>query len=391
MKRALRIILLSALSLLAVKVIICLLSVTIFLRSCQNFLGSHKNEPDGHIICAEKYVPEYIENKYGFTPEIVSSERGTTVALVPIPRKTNEVFLKLSDGEREFDVRAYLTSEDSGLDDINFSDNYQSDEIISGLGKLINSKLPGLAAIEIKAQEQAVPNYYAKYYDGENLLDFLGGMFLHIRAYYVNHDFSDASQLDFFEILDGADVGYDYMFISCRSKEAVEYVQPHFFYNDYEVDYFSPYIEGYISGFRNSQTKETPVYKKLNIYDTGEFLYSVKEVYSNESDSFIKFDQQTDYTLEVSRTDSFDEQHEAVSPCWVITGDPAYLQIFVPLRYIDRDFKVLTGSRDYTYDIRGECKPFDYKNTVLIYIVGEYATFEASLQGGSSSIGIFEE
>lgn len=391
MKKALRIIILSALSLLAGIVIISLLSVTLFLKSCQSFLGSHKNEPDGHIICAEKYVPEYIENKYGFTPEIVSSERGTSVGLVPIPRKNNEVFLKLSDGEREFDVRAYLTSEDSGLDDINFSDNYQSDEIISSLGKLIDSKLPELAAIEIRADEKAVPNYYTKYYDGENLLDFLGGMFLHIRAYYVNHDFSDASQLDFFEMLDGADVGYDYMFISCRSKEAVEYVKPHFFDHDYEADYFAPYIEGYISGFSNSQAKETPVYKKLNIYDTGEFLYSVKEVYSHESDSFIKFDQQTDYTLEVSRTDSFDKQHEAVSPCWVITGDPAYLQIFVPLRYIDCDFEVLTGSKDHTYDIRGECVPSAYNNTEPIYIVGEYATFEASLQGGSSSIRIIKK
>lgn len=261
MRKALKIILLSVLSLMTVFMVICFLTVYLFLKSCHH--GSHKNEPDGHIICAEKYVLEYIGEKYGFTPEILSSERGTTVALVPVPRNTNEVFLKLSDGEREFDVRAYVRSEDSGKDGVDFSDNYQFEEICSDLSEFIDSNLPGIAAINVKFNS-SFPDHFTDYYDGENLLDFLGGMFIYIRAYYVNHDFSDASQLDFFELLDGADIGYDYMFISCRSKEALEYVQPYFFYNDYQADDFAPYIEGYISGFRNSQTKKTPIYKSLS-------------------------------------------------------------------------------------------------------------------------------
>lgn len=265
MRKALKIILLSALSLLAVIMTSCLFFVMIFLRSCHHF-GSHKNKPDGHIICAEKFAPEYIENKYGFKPEILSSERGTTVALVPVPRKTNEVFLKLSDGEREFDVRAYLTSEDSELDDINFSDNYQLQEINSDLSKLIDSKLPGLAAIDIKFNYGSFPDHFTNYYDGENLIDFLSGTSLRFQAYYVNRDFSDASQLDFLEILDSADIVYNYKFISCRSNNAVESVRDHLFNYDTEIESFAPYIGEYISGFRNSQTKETPVYKKLNSY-----------------------------------------------------------------------------------------------------------------------------
>lgn len=262
MRKALKIILLSVLSLLAVIVIISLFSVFIFMRSCKNSLGSHKNEADGHIICAEKYVPEYIEEKYGFTPEILSSERGTTVALVPVPRNTNEVFLKLSDGEREFDVRAYVCSEDSGKDGVDFSDNYQFEEITNDLSEFIDSNLPGLAAINVKFNS-SFSDHFTDYYDGENLLDFFSGTSLHINAYYVNHDFSDASQLDFLKILNDADITYHYKFISCRSKEAVESVRDHFFNNDTDIYSFGYYIGEYISGFRNSQTEDTPVYKSL--------------------------------------------------------------------------------------------------------------------------------
>lgn len=265
MKKALKIILLSALSLLAVIVINWLLLISLLLKSCHHS-ASNKNKPDGYINCAEKFAPEYIENKYGFKPKILSSERGTTVALVPVPRKTNEVFLKLSDGEREFDVRAFVLSEDSGMDDINFSDNYQLEEISGDLGEFIDSKLPGLAAIDIKFNYGSFPDHFTNYYDGENLLDFLSGTSLRFQAYYVDRDFSDASQLDFLEVLDSADIVYNYKFISCRSNHAVEYVRDHLFEHDTEIESFAPYIGEYISGFRNSQTKETPVYKKFNSY-----------------------------------------------------------------------------------------------------------------------------
>lgn len=262
MRKALKIILLSALSVIAVIVMGWLLLISLLLKSCHHS-GSKKNKPDGYINCAEKFAPEYIENKYGFKPKILSSERGTTVALVPVPRKTNEVFLKLSDGEREFDVRAFVSSEDSEMDDIYFSDNYQFEEISGDLGKFIDSKLSGLAAMDVKFKYGSFPDHFTNYYDGENLIDFLSGTSLRFQAYYVNRDFSDASQLDFLEIFDGADITYDYKFISCRSNEAVESVRGHFFDRDTEIESYATYIDEYISGFRNPQVKEPTVYKSL--------------------------------------------------------------------------------------------------------------------------------
>lgn len=366
-------------------------------------LPDHTRTKDSTMICAEENVSAYIHDKYGFEPEVLDSFHVTTNT----GRDTCHVQVRVANGEEQFDVLADVYSENPEAPDIQFSDNRQRHEIEEGFREWIDEQLPGLEALYLESGSRFFADYFTELYEKDRLMDFLGGQFFYFNAYYVDHSFEDGSQLDFLEQLDEADVGYDCKFISCYSKEAVEKVKHYSFPNDFETHDFTPYIREYRNGFRNSNGKDKSRYYKFNVHQADGFMYSVME-----SDCYGPFAEiGEDYELEAYPAMDFDEDRKAVSPCWYITGEPAYLRIFIPKESVDYHGyqRVLSGSAPHSYDIVGEYvwqdeyrvysedHPFDIRDSSFIIEEGDYFVFDMELKGEKTAdnkceslIGIFE-
>ena len=132
----------------------------------------------------------YIEEKYGFTPEVISVEEQIKNSdPIPATKEYNGyVDVKLKYNNKNFVVNIYGRKESK-----NGVDNYQQEEIISSLLNIINqykgthysySFTYGNYKNNIyKVEENVI--YTNKYYDGTNIKDFLKTMTLTIN--YINN------------------------------------------------------------------------------------------------------------------------------------------------------------------------------------------------------------
>ncbi|MDE6520244.1 MAG: hypothetical protein K2K91_07290 [Ruminococcus sp.] len=384
-----------------ITVILCLV-----FSSCDenmNVNNSKEVEKDIYVESPEKFVDEYIMEKYGFCPEIKTAQRVTSnQGLFPVKRDTAYVLVKCSDGEHEFDVLANTYS----AENISCSDNYQKEQIKNDFKDWFSSELPNLKEISIIGTGNTYySNFYTEYYDGENLFDFMNGFGFDIYAFYVNHDFSDESQFSFLEKMDKADICYGCMFISCYSDEDVEKIKNETFPNEYEAVHYAPYIEEYSYIFRNSATERKPEYHKLNIHEGDGFLYSVMDdvcLYCHENSDKYLLDTKQSFSY-----DSFDSEHKLVSPVWNVsrTGRFQNLCIYIPVDKIDYNYEptlIYSGSYPHTYELIGEYtdprmpESSFIKNSSYISIIGDYAVFDINsydtiIDDTSFKMGIFKD
>lgn len=383
--------------------------------SCQN--DSYNKDDDEfqneenikYTELSRDYVNEYIYKKYGFYPQILSAERVQKPdTLFPNISYTSIVKTVCSDGKRDFSVLSDISDNDNYSDNVSCLDNYQTQEIQNGFRGWLKTQTEGMKEIRIYGDSGYFYSYYADYYDGANLFDFMNEKSFDIYVYYTNHDFSDKKQFEFLEQLDDADIKYQFMFISCYSDSDIDRIKNITFPNQYEAVRYAPYIQQYAEIFRNSCVKEELKIHKLNIYDFGDLKISVLD------NAGLYCSEKMHHNIDVEETDPFDDKRQSVSKCWDVTFDKAVLRFYIPRDKInyELDNKDIIND-DHTYKLRGE---FAYMgnygkytsprttvgridNSSYVEFCGDYVVFDLSesiLSGSNASgkicykIGVYE-
>lgn len=180
------------------KIIALTLCCTLLLSGCDS--KEQKAENEKNLRQAEKNAVAYIEEKYGFTPEIIESELERNRGMFgSVPLTT--VIIRMSYNNKEFSV--YIDGETKNTDG---ADNYQQEEIISALTKKINSVVPQIKSINIDGGEVQnffpdvewnTNNIYTEYFDGENFAEVFGDEICYITADYIEADFENLQENNF--------------------------------------------------------------------------------------------------------------------------------------------------------------------------------------------------
>ncbi|MDE6521086.1 MAG: hypothetical protein K2K91_11645, partial [Ruminococcus sp.] len=328
---------------------------------------------------------EYIEQKYGFKPKITK----TVVVKENEKRLTSQnntqrIGLVCSDDERKFTVWADFDSDNHAVENIVYSDNYQEEQIWDDFCKYIKSYIPEQKDLTIKCIAPC-ETFHTMYYDGTNILDFIGDTLIGITAYYVNNDLSEKTDFDFFDEMLDSDIGYDVMLISCYSENDIEKIKDYNFHNrDYDAYKFAPYISEYAHFFGNNHTKTQQKYNKMNIHQSDGFMYS-----KLDDKSFACDEKNGDkYSITVDKTPILDSESVAVTPCWKIKGKPAKLRIYVPVDSINFDYEPTLRYYllpPFTYSLEGKYTYPDNDKTktegsTILHIVYDYAVFDIELK-----------
>ncbi len=140
----------------------------------------------------------YIEEKYGFTPTVVSA------AIDRIPggyggTATGDVIVKLEYNGKEFVV--HINGEATNTDG---ADSYQTEEVMADTMKFVEEHLPGVVNIAYSVnryyhddnQEEVI---FAKKYDGTNLKELLSEDIYGMELCYLNINLADKDQFAFLE------------------------------------------------------------------------------------------------------------------------------------------------------------------------------------------------
>lgn len=187
------------------KIIAFLLTCSLLLSGCDSKEQQAENEKN--LRQAEKNAVTYIEEKYGFTPEIIESELERYGGMFgSIPEST--VMVRMSYNNKEFSV--YIDGETKNTDG---ADNYQQEEIIAALTEKLSEKAENTKGIvgEIKSinidggkvksfrpvVEWNCENLYSEYFDGENFAEVFGDETCYITADYIEADFENLQEKDF--------------------------------------------------------------------------------------------------------------------------------------------------------------------------------------------------
>ena len=116
----------------SVKLTALLLCCSLLFSACDS--KEQKAENEKNLRQAEKNAVAYIEEKYGFTPEIIESELERYGSLFgSLPEST--AMVRMSYNNKEFSV--YIDGESKNTDG---ADNYQQEEIISALTEKLSEK-----------------------------------------------------------------------------------------------------------------------------------------------------------------------------------------------------------------------------------------------------------
>ncbi len=207
------------------KITALLLCCSLLLSGCDS--KEQKAENEKNLRQAEKNAVAYIEEKYGFTPEIIESELERYGGLFgSIPEST--AMIRMSYNNKEFSV--YIDGETKNTDG---ADNYQQEEIISALTKKLSEKAENAKGIvgEIRSinidggkakdfrptVEWNCENLYSEYFDGENFAEVFGDNRCNITADYVDADLISLDKSFYNFLLDNERINL-YM-ISYRTEE----------------------------------------------------------------------------------------------------------------------------------------------------------------------------
>lgn len=188
------------------KIIAFLLTCSLLLSGCDS--KEQKAENEKNLRQAEKNAVSYIEEKYGFTPEIIESELERHGGMFgSIPEST--VMVRMSYNNKEFSV--YIDGETKNTDG---ADNYQQEEIISALTQKLSTVAENYSEItandfksidinggKVKSFRPVVEwnceNLYSEYFDGENFAEVFGDETCYITADYIEADFENLQEKDF--------------------------------------------------------------------------------------------------------------------------------------------------------------------------------------------------
>ena len=182
-----------------------------------------KAENEKNIKQAEKNAVAYIEEKYGFTPEIIESELERYGSLFgSIPEST--AMIRMSYNNKEFNV--YIDGETENTDG---ADNYQQNERLSEKAESAKGIVGEIKSINIDGgkthnffneAEWNTGNLYSEYFNGENFAEVFGDNRCIITADYVDADLISLDRSFYNFLLDNERVNL-YM-ISYRSEKDYE-------------------------------------------------------------------------------------------------------------------------------------------------------------------------
>ena len=223
---------------------------------------------------AEKNAISYIEKKYGFTPEVVSSTRyydvnfNFDILITYTKNATDEYKVTMRHDGKDFKVFIpFAEISDKGRDD------YQSEEIASALKEKVASFFGGKAlAMDSMGHKNVFYGFCTgDYYDGTNLEHF----YSENGEYYVYTVGCDLSDIDFSQMLKEMHASKIFVF-DFKDKEDFEkrYAESPFDIIDAEkgsvsLDPELPYLDEYALMTVDGEN----VYEKLELKEFEEFLY----------------------------------------------------------------------------------------------------------------------
>lgn len=264
---------------------------------------------------AENNAIGYIEDKYGFTPEIkkVNTYDRRENELAPssdMPNDPKHAVFIMSDGSREFRVETGGTKEDN-----TGKDNYQSEEIIQALTDKINSAVPGgmLKSIYFGERDGLRECMFDKsgYYDGNDIMNVMNCNDIKIIMCYYDAEFDDC---DLFREL--SDTRTNVYLVSFNSREIMEKCamkgnysgsENTFYYYEYDMDDIirnAPYIKDmWNAGCQGNERRA------FELHDEGEFLYYCPELASGESLTVTETDAKKVYEANKKYLDGIGEKH----------------------------------------------------------------------------------
>lgn len=209
----------------------------------------------------EPMVIEYVEDKYGFTPEITDWE---TEAF----RSKCEHYVTLKNGNEEFKVMVDTV--------LIITDNYESEKIDKAVTEWIDERMPGIYYAHVQNE------YFNKDEKLEGSVWELfknNSKYLRITATYVGKSFDDLTGIEFMSEIKAMGLRSDCTLLSCPDEKSAETVCKKAFPNGYiDIINYAPYIN-------ESFTDREPYGPQHKIYDTrnaGNCLYAELVSYGSE-------------------------------------------------------------------------------------------------------------
>ncbi|MBO5266759.1 MAG: hypothetical protein J6B08_05610 [Ruminiclostridium sp.] len=209
----------------SIKIIPLLLGCSLLLTGCDS--KEQKAENEKNLRQAEKNAVAYIEEKYGFTPEIIESVLERYGGLFGSTPHTSAL-IRMNHNSKDFSV--YIDGSTKNTDG---ADNYQQEEIISALTEKLSEKAENTKGVvgEIKSinidggkvksfrpiVEWNCENLYSEYFDGENFAEVFGDEICCVTADYIEADFENLQENDFDFLLSNERVRLS--LISYRTEE----------------------------------------------------------------------------------------------------------------------------------------------------------------------------
>ena len=251
--------------------ILCTLLAVLCITGCES-KEERAQRKENEKQAAEQAV-QYIYEKYGFTPEVLSSNSDYLGGMFG-NRYCQTYFIKMVYEEKEFLV--FIDGEEA-------RDSYQHEEIYQALRTEVNDRIPGVIELRLEGHQffhRAVATNYkdclcSEYFDGTNLFEVLNDCRGEFEAYYVHGDFSDESLFAWLDNKDsekeGSSNAFRGYFISLRSEDALAPVASFGFGYSAAI-----YVEGYRS------TKGT--YRQYNLKQYGDLYYLTYDFEYNQHD-----------------------------------------------------------------------------------------------------------
>lgn len=149
-----------------------------------------------YIATAKTNAMNYIQNKYGFEPEITDAVQEREYGMFSSTPLTT-VYVRMNYNNRKFGV--YI---DGASENTDGYDNYQQEELYEYVKEFIPEPLDirlkgGAVSTSYDDFEKECVNMYQTYFDGTNAAEMFGEKGCSIYARYIGEDFSEISEDDF--------------------------------------------------------------------------------------------------------------------------------------------------------------------------------------------------
>ena len=204
------------------KIILSVVMAAIVLTGCDSKEQKKLNKQ--YISTAKSNAVKYIEDKYGFTPEVRSAEQEREYGWInSTPLST--VYVRMNHDGRDFGV--YI---DGATDNTDGSDNYQSKDIADYFctaiaditGKPVQLTLKGgMVQTSFDPIENECINMYSESFDTSAPEEFFSRSRCSVLAEYVNTDISSIKKKDLPEYLFSKDNNNEIVLVSYRDKDHV--------------------------------------------------------------------------------------------------------------------------------------------------------------------------